>query len=818
MHRSSKHLHPPKKGQGMVEFAIALPLLLLLLVGIIEFGRMLQSWMAIQNGARFAIRYLVTGEYNPAYCEAAAQALDLTTADTYGGDPAGDCKVPDSYGNDSRDLTYALVDWARLPSALDTAEVGAVSIAIDDSVSGNYLELLDTHAVSALGSPDAPRYFHATICSNRDGDSNHQADFWWRDNTDPVTCYDSIHDYIMDDAGGPGDRVRVYITYNYTTIVPFISNWWPVVPLTAWREGIVERFRTSRISGIGSEIVNQPTDTSTPTPTGTPSPSPTASDTPTATASPTPTATPDCSPYSLDAFTLASGNVYITVRNNSNAAVNVTNMVFNWDYAEDLGDMLGARNMFLDVIYFNNISKWGGSANDYGSPTDTSADSPSNWTVPTLSARSATPTRLRFGSYWSGFGTDGSLIPDDFGMTMYLSNGCVLQRPPVPRPLPEVNCDLYSITGPVLNTGGQVQWVIRNDDQYGASVTSMSFNWDYLEDFHEISMNPADTSVRADWITYRGNYVWGEGVTDYESPTDTETDSPDSWKGPLAFDKNLDYTLVIEFDKNNEPSYNWFTYLGMLPSDFGATVNFDNGCVLESPAEPRPLVTPTPDCSLIYAQNPSLNSDKFQFSVRNDNYAPAYLINSRLVWPANWSSTMYFNYFQFAGNKYWDPAPIYTSPVETPAPSIRLSSRSSQTWLSDFNNWPAVPAAGGLFSGSLTFDYNGLSCPVYAELMVYPTTTATATLIPTATLSPTITFTPSNTPDWSPTPTNTSTNTPTHTLTPTDTLVPTDTNTPGPTNTRTFTPTPTFTATGPTPTPTLTPTVCMTPPDLGGCH
>ncbi len=74
----------------------------------------------------------------------------------------------------------------------------------------------------------------------------------------------------MDDAGGPGDRVRIMVSFNYETIVPFISNWWPIVPLTTWREGIVERFRTSRISGIGSQIIVVPTESPTPTNTNTP--------------------------------------------------------------------------------------------------------------------------------------------------------------------------------------------------------------------------------------------------------------------------------------------------------------------------------------------------------------------------------------------------------------------------------------------------------------------------------------------------------------------------------------------------------------------
>ena len=97
------HLPRPKTpGQALLEFALALPVLLLLLFGIIEFGRLLQAWMAVQNAARFGLRYAVTGEYNPIYCADATAALGLAGADSYGGDPANDCHVPDAYGRNAR--------------------------------------------------------------------------------------------------------------------------------------------------------------------------------------------------------------------------------------------------------------------------------------------------------------------------------------------------------------------------------------------------------------------------------------------------------------------------------------------------------------------------------------------------------------------------------------------------------------------------------------------------------------------------------------------------------------------------------------------
>lgn len=49
------------QGQAMVEMALVLPILILLLFGIIEFGRIMGSYMVINNLAREGVRYGVVG-------------------------------------------------------------------------------------------------------------------------------------------------------------------------------------------------------------------------------------------------------------------------------------------------------------------------------------------------------------------------------------------------------------------------------------------------------------------------------------------------------------------------------------------------------------------------------------------------------------------------------------------------------------------------------------------------------------------------------------------------------------------------------------
>jgi len=52
----NKILHS-KKGQALVEMAFVLPILILLIMGIVEFGRILNSYLIITNASREGARY-----------------------------------------------------------------------------------------------------------------------------------------------------------------------------------------------------------------------------------------------------------------------------------------------------------------------------------------------------------------------------------------------------------------------------------------------------------------------------------------------------------------------------------------------------------------------------------------------------------------------------------------------------------------------------------------------------------------------------------------------------------------------------------------
>ncbi|HEY6075041.1 MAG TPA: TadE/TadG family type IV pilus assembly protein, partial [Anaerolineales bacterium] len=87
--RTTQRRSAKPRAQAIVEFALVLPLLLLVVIGILEFSRLLFAWIILENSTRFGIRYATTGIYNADYC------------------PGGVCSTEDE------------VDAARIPSIKD---------------------------------------------------------------------------------------------------------------------------------------------------------------------------------------------------------------------------------------------------------------------------------------------------------------------------------------------------------------------------------------------------------------------------------------------------------------------------------------------------------------------------------------------------------------------------------------------------------------------------------------------------------------------------------------------------------------------------
>lgn len=192
------------KGQTLAEFALTLPILLLLLFGIIEFGRLFQSWVTLQNSARTAVRYASTGQYKEdrfnieeiILCEQnnterpvgdlGASTFDrgrgfgtiavemfepplagITPETLYAswyGDPTGCAPGPESDQNRK--------DMLRLPSIYEEARRGAAGLLIEESRVSPTYDSVEDYLFSQFQRPhpdvDKLDWFDLVICSSRE--------------------------------------------------------------------------------------------------------------------------------------------------------------------------------------------------------------------------------------------------------------------------------------------------------------------------------------------------------------------------------------------------------------------------------------------------------------------------------------------------------------------------------------------------------------------------------------------------------------------------------------------------------------------------
>jgi hypothetical protein len=278
------------RGQGLVEFALVLPVLLLMIFGIIEFARIFYSWLIVTNAVRTGERYAVTGEYMPKYCEGAYGVV----ADSYGDHDGDPCeKIPNPNDPDQDASRAAEEDYARLMSIVEVTNSAATGLLRGTDPTPSPLHPTLLYKTSG--------YFHIVVCSASTG--NH--DFVWvpMEKVAGQDCHCNKNGVDTDDAGNPMNgtvRVMVALTYEHPLIMPLIASAWPHLTLHAERSGLLEAFRVARGQGVppggmwGGTFTDTPTSTNTETYTITLSP--TQTQTFTQTLTPTVTLTNTSSP------------------------------------------------------------------------------------------------------------------------------------------------------------------------------------------------------------------------------------------------------------------------------------------------------------------------------------------------------------------------------------------------------------------------------------------------------------------------------------------------------------------------------------------
>jgi hypothetical protein len=94
-------------GQAMVEFALVLPLLVLLTIGAVNFGIVVKDWINVTNSAGVAARAAVVARFGPqTNCQAANAAVDpaLRPVDCHC-NPSGE---PDQCAANDQTITVSL--------------------------------------------------------------------------------------------------------------------------------------------------------------------------------------------------------------------------------------------------------------------------------------------------------------------------------------------------------------------------------------------------------------------------------------------------------------------------------------------------------------------------------------------------------------------------------------------------------------------------------------------------------------------------------------------------------------------------------------
>jgi hypothetical protein len=439
-----------RKGQSLVEFALMLPFLLLLIFMIIEFGRMFQTWVTLQNSARAAARYTSTGQVNYDLFDLGAplpaEGKDLVVLNAIvpcspnddGGNDLGTKTVVrgvETYsGNDGLFATWYdgtdcdptqedhlqyRKDLLRLISVMNEAReavnaLGAETLPDSDD---HYFEklnaaetqdLLYSYWDNPMARENERAWFNVTICSSRgllDPVARTPATIHpnirdsrfitVRSDSDltGVAAADMPEPYPMPycllneipppqmsgstgpytalnhaglrwlDAGSPGDRVTIAVTFNHPLITPIRPDDINYLTMRARRSIVNESFRAPKSTRIlanpkvvGSQGGSGSLVTATETSPSTATPSATSSETPTNTPSATPP-TFDCAAISAiwgsPPFEL--NNIQLFINNQNLLRVELQSVFISW---KDIAAPW--NNMWLGVMSLDSDVHWAG--------------------------------------------------------------------------------------------------------------------------------------------------------------------------------------------------------------------------------------------------------------------------------------------------------------------------------------------------------------------------------------------------------------------------------------------------------------------------
>ncbi len=242
------------RGQSLVEFALILPVLLLVLLGIIEAALVVQGYVTVQHAAREAARFAVT--YQPVQGACLDQDGDGQIEDGISHDPDDRAPYPacpvDNWGQPNESDQHYFDRRALLIK--ERARVAATGLRINDSILGNTWTGFFDHK-------DEPRFFGVLL---------------WGYPSFLVDCNDPGQEpQCRDHPGLEGLPVRVLVRHNVQIVDPLYRVIASYVPVQAEAQMINEGVQVGFGDVPPPDFDTKPDLGETPIPTNTGEPSPT---------------------------------------------------------------------------------------------------------------------------------------------------------------------------------------------------------------------------------------------------------------------------------------------------------------------------------------------------------------------------------------------------------------------------------------------------------------------------------------------------------------------------------------------------------------
>lgn len=371
------HQRQKPRAQGMVEFALIMPLLLVLMFGIIEVGRLLFIKIVVSSTSREAARYGTAIGLSPSGVPFYRDCAGIRGAAKRVGVLIG---LPDNQIT----VSYLHTDNTQYGACAVGTTMGPPSDKLGDQISVstwvNYRPILPLHLI--------PRF-----------------------NMNATTQRTIIKDVSVGTAYVPP------VLTPTQTQTPTVTQ----TPTRTPTPTVTPTFTFTHTPTATSTDTNTPTVTPTntpgpsPTPTHTPTPTqtstPTPYYTPTSTGTVTPTPTPVCNNISIAFLAPVTYKLPVQITNGQGNWIQVASIVLSWPNG-------ASQNKYLDYIKMNSSiiwSEWKMSASPY---TITS----SGWfggtdEIRKVPASTQTPMEFYFDKY---------ALATGYSLTMTFSNGCSL--------------------------------------------------------------------------------------------------------------------------------------------------------------------------------------------------------------------------------------------------------------------------------------------------------------------------------------------------------------------------------------------------------